>query len=151
MKLRPTLVKCACIAFFLGLSIAPPGGTEPGHIPSKAEMERDHAKFLEFKKFVENMHGLMQGPDRKHQCDSMAVEKKGNRIWLITPKGNDNLSMEQYKVFLEQFDQNQYLKECESILKTLATGLEMYATDHKGKYPTSLSVLPGTYLPRLYT
>lgn len=41
------------------------------------------------------------------------------------------------------------VRECQAVLKTLATGLEMYATDHSGQYPEDLKELTPTYLPTL--
>ncbi len=40
-----------------------------------------------------------------------------------------------------------YLAACESNLKNIATGLEMYATDYDGKYPPSLSYLTAKLTP----
>ncbi len=40
---------------------------------------------------------------------------------------------------------------CRSNLKNLATALEMYASDHGGRYPIHLDDLPGKYLKELPT
>ncbi len=76
---------------------------------------------------------------------------------------NDSLSQQvskitaerdEYKNKCEQFEKYQdiinmitkeELKRCVSNLKQLATACEMYATDHVGRYPTSLSKLTEGY------
>ena len=50
-----------------------------------------------------------------------------------------------YSKFMETRAKGQ-LTECRSNLKNLLTGLEMYSTDHGGKYPTNLAALTPGYL-----
>ncbi len=43
-------------------------------------------------------------------------------------------------------DRPAYLTACKSNLKNIGTALEMYSTDHYGRYPTALSLLTPNYI-----
>jgi hypothetical protein len=85
-----------------------------------------------------------------------ALDKQGNQVSMMTPRGKKTASCEgELKHLMGSIRAARaegQATACESNLKNLAVGVEMYASDHKNNYPDSLKqLLSGKYLRRIPT
>lgn len=80
---------------------------------------------------------------------NFTIEKVGDQVTLTFQGQVETMSVEQAKANFAEAKAQGQLTACKSNQKNIATALEMWAADHEGKYPRSLSELTPDYLKML--
>lgn len=107
------------------------------------------------------VHDVLSGPDARVRVELkdvgllFTVQKQGDSASLISADGETpevKMSVAKMRIELAEGE----LARCSSNLKNIATALEMWSTDHAGRYPKKLKSVAPNYLrtipfcPRAY-
>lgn len=98
---------------------------------------------------------FLRGPDEgtvriPAQGGEIVIEKSRFLVTMTTPDGKVKRATP--SAFLEAFERSRahgQLTACKSSLKNIGTALEMYSTDYRGNFPSSLGKLTPNYLKTL--
>ncbi len=74
------------------------------------------------------------------------IDKVGDQITATFEGQSETMTVAEAKKNFAEAKAQGLLTACKSNQKNIATGLEMWAVDHEGKYPTSLAELTPDYL-----
>lgn len=77
---------------------------------------------------------------------SLTIEKTGDQVTVSFQGQVETMTVAQAKANFAQAKAEGQLTACKSNMKNIGTALEMWATDHDGTYPKSLSELTPDYL-----
>lgn len=80
------------------------------------------------------------------QGDTMKVVAQGDAVEMTFGPETKKYSRTEFLAYMARAKNDGQLTGCKSNLKNFGTALEMWATDHEGHYPISLSELSPDYL-----